>query len=129
MVGAIAKLSGRSAWVALATAYTTVIRGIPDLVLMLLIFYGGTIGMNNLLEWLGSEATVDINPFVAGVLTLGFIYGAYMTETFRGAMLAIPVGQVRPPGSRHGSHADLCASPRPRWCATPCPALPTTGWC
>jgi arginine/ornithine transport system permease protein len=94
MVGAIAKLSGRSAWVALATAYTTVIRGIPDLVLMLLIFYGGTIGLNNLLEWLGSEATVDINPFVAGVLTLGFIYGAYMTETLRGAMLAIPVGQV-----------------------------------
>jgi arginine/ornithine transport system permease protein len=77
-----------------ATAYTTVIRGIPDLVLMLLIFYGGTIGLNNLLEWMGSEATVDINPFVAGVLTLGFIYGAYMTETFRGAMLAIPHGQA-----------------------------------
>jgi arginine/ornithine transport system permease protein len=61
---------------------------------MLLIFYGGTIGLNNALEWMGSEATVDINPFVAGVLTLGFIYGAYMTETFRGAMLSIPKGQA-----------------------------------
>jgi arginine/ornithine transport system permease protein len=94
LIGAGAKLSGHRTWAAVATAYTTVIRGIPDLVLMLLIFYGGTIGLNNLLEWMGSEATVDINPFVAGVLTLGFIYGAYMTETFRGAMLAIPHGQA-----------------------------------
>ena len=74
-------------------AYTFVIRGIPDLVLMLLVFYGGTIGVNALLEMAGSEATLDLNPFFAGVLTLGFIYGAYMTETFRGAIMAIPRGQ------------------------------------
>ncbi len=94
LVGAGAKLSGRPALVGLATLYTTIIRGIPDLVLMLLIFYGGTIGLNNLLELLGSDATVDINPFLAGVCTLGFIYGAYMTETFRGAILSIPKGQA-----------------------------------
>jgi len=94
LLGAGAKLSGRPVWVALATLYTTVIRGIPELVLMLLIFYGGTMGLNYALEWMGSEATVDINPFVAGMLTIGFIYGAYMTETFRGAMLSIPKGQT-----------------------------------
>ncbi len=94
LLGAGAKLSGRPVLVGLATAYTTIIRGIPDLVLMLLIFYGGTIGLNKVLEWMGTEATVDINPFAAGILTLGFIYGAYMTETFRGAMLAIPKGQA-----------------------------------
>jgi arginine/ornithine transport system permease protein len=94
LLGAGAKLSGRPVWVAMATLYTTVIRGIPELVLMLLIFYGGTIGLNNTLEWMGSDATVDINPFVAGVLTIGFIYGAYMTETFRGAILSIPKGQM-----------------------------------
>lgn len=94
LLGATAKLSGRRVWVGTATAYTTLIRGIPDLVLMLLIFYGGTMGLNSLLEWLGSEETIDINPFVAGVLTLGFIYGAYMTETFRGAILSIPHGQI-----------------------------------
>ncbi|HPW30031.1 MAG TPA: ABC transporter permease subunit, partial [Rhodoferax sp.] len=44
LLGAGAKLSGRPVWVALATLYTTVIRGIPELVLMLLIFYGGTMG-------------------------------------------------------------------------------------
>jgi arginine/ornithine transport system permease protein len=94
LLGAAAKLSGRPVLAAIATTYTTVIRGVPDLVVMLLVFYGGTIGVNNLLEWFGSEATLDINPFVAGVLTLGFIYGAYMVETFRGAILAIPRGQI-----------------------------------
>ncbi len=93
LAGAAAKLSGRRVLVALATAYTTVIRGIPELVLMLLVFYGGSIGINRLLELSGTGATLDINPFGAGVLTLGFIYGAYMTETFRGAILAIPRGQ------------------------------------
>ncbi|MDP2417176.1 MAG: ABC transporter permease [Hydrogenophaga sp.] len=94
LLGAAAKLSGRPVLVALATVYTTLVRGVPELVLMLLIFYGGTIGLNNLLEALGSKATVDINPFLAGVLTIGFIYGAYMTETFRGAILSIPKGQM-----------------------------------
>ncbi len=94
LLGAAAKLSANPLWRALATLYTTIIRGIPELVLMLLVFYGGTIGLNNLLEWMGSEATVDINPFAAGVLTIGFIYGAFMTETFRGAILSIPKGQM-----------------------------------
>lgn len=94
LLGAAAKLSGRPVLVGLATGYTTVIRGVPELVLMLLVFYGGTIGLNTALEAMGSEEAVDINPFVAGVLTIGFIYGAYMTETFRGAIMAIPKGQM-----------------------------------
>lgn len=94
LLGAAAKLSGRPVWVAIATGYTTIIRGVPDLVVMLLVFYGGTIGINHLLALSGSTSTIDINPFVAGVLTIGFIYGAYMTETFRGAILSIPKGQM-----------------------------------
>jgi arginine/ornithine transport system permease protein len=94
LLGAAAKLSGRPVLVSVATVYTTVIRGVPDLVVMLLVFYGGTIGINHLLELAGSKATIDINPFLAGVLTIGFIYGAYMTETFRGAILSIPKGQM-----------------------------------
>jgi arginine/ornithine transport system permease protein len=94
LLGAVAKLSGRPLVVGLATVYTTLVRGVPELVLMLLIYYGGTIGLNNLLEAMGSKSSVDINPFLAGVLTIGFIYGAYMTETFRGAILSIPKGQM-----------------------------------
>jgi arginine/ornithine transport system permease protein len=94
LAGASAKLSAQPLLRGLGGLYSTVIRGIPDLVLMLLIFYGGQIGLNALIEALGSDRYIDINPFMAGVLTLGFIYGAYMTETFRGAILAIPKGQA-----------------------------------
>lgn len=94
LLGASAKLSGRRPLVVLATFYTSIVRGIPELVMMLLVFYGGAIGLNTLLEKMGSESAVDLNPFVAGSFTIGFIYGAYMTETFRGAILAIPKGQM-----------------------------------
>ncbi len=92
IVGASAKLSGSRALRWTAEAYTTVIRGMPELVLMLLIFYGGQIGINKLAESQGWDY-IDIPPFLAGVLTIGFIFGAYLTETFRGAILAVPKGQ------------------------------------
>jgi arginine/ornithine transport system permease protein len=94
LAGATAKLSGHKPAVWLATVYSTLVRGIPDLVLMLLIFYGGQIGLNWVLEAIGIDDGLEIDPFVSGVLTIGFIYGAYMTETFRGAILAIPPGQM-----------------------------------
>lgn len=94
VLGALAKLSGSRALVWIAEIYTILIRGIPDLILMLLIFFGGQVAVNNVMTWLGSDEYIDINPFVAGVLTIGFIYGAYMTETFRGAILAVPAGQL-----------------------------------
>jgi len=77
----------------IATVYTTVIRGIPDLVLMMLIFFGGQILVNNLGEKFG-WGYIDIDPFVAGIITIGFIFGAYMGETFRGAIMAVPKGQI-----------------------------------
>jgi arginine/ornithine transport system permease protein len=94
LLTAAARLSKHRPSVLIATCYATVMRGIPELVLMLLVFYGGTMGLNHLLQMMGSTASVDINPFVAGVLTLGMVYGAYMSETFRGAILAIPAGQA-----------------------------------
>lgn len=77
----------------LAGVYTTFIRGVPDLVLMLLIFYGIQNLLNQLTGMLGL-GIVNIDPFAAGVLTLGFIYGAYFAETFRGAFMMVPKGQV-----------------------------------
>jgi arginine/ornithine transport system permease protein len=94
LVGALAKLSEHRVASTAAGVYSTLIRGIPDLVLMLLIFYGGQIGLNKLLEGMGYEEYLEIDPFIAGVVTIGFIYGAYMTEVFRGAILAIPKGQM-----------------------------------
>lgn len=92
LVTALAKLSSLRAAVFAATVYTTIIRGVPDLVLMLLIFFGGQILVNDLAPLLGYDEYIDINPFIAGCLTIGFIFGAYMGETFRGAILAVPVG-------------------------------------
>ncbi|MEK8051904.1 ABC transporter permease [Ideonella sp. DXS22W] len=92
LAGAVAKLSRSRLARGAAQVYTTLIRAVPDLVLMLLVFYGGQTAVNALGERLGWEY-VDIDPFVAGVLTIGFIFGAYFTEVLRGAFLAVPAGQ------------------------------------
>lgn len=95
MVGALAKLSKSPISRGIAGGYTTIVRGIPELVLMLLLFFGGQLVVNYLAaEVIGYEEYIDINPFTAGVATIGFIYGAYMAETFRGAILAVHSGQL-----------------------------------
>lgn len=98
VLGALAKLSDNRTGKCIATVYTTVIRGIPDLVLMLLIYFGGQMLMNRLSDYaydkLGVDIFINVDPFIAGVLTIGFIFGAYMTETFRGAFLAVEKGQI-----------------------------------
>ena len=93
LIGAAAKLSKNRFSNGAGTVYTTLIRGVPDLVLMLLLFYSIQIWLNDLTDLLGWDQ-IDIDPFVAGVIVLGFIYGAYFTETFRGEFLAVPRGQL-----------------------------------
>ena len=98
LVVASAKSSRSITLKSVATVYTTLIRGVPDLVMMMLLFYGGQIGMNmatdGLNAWLGTDVFINVNAFAAGVVTLGVIYGAYMSETFRGAFLAVDAGQM-----------------------------------
>ncbi|MFY5534980.1 ABC transporter permease [Acinetobacter baumannii] len=93
LIGASSKLSNIKALRYIATAYTTLIRSVPDLVIMLLLFYNLQLGLNQITEALQMDQ-IDINPFVAGVITLAFIYGAYFTETFRGAFQSVPRGQI-----------------------------------
>ena len=93
LIGASAKLSKVKLLRLPAQCYTTLIRGVPDLVLMLLIFYSLQTWLTSFTEFMEWEY-IEINPFSAGVITLGFIYGAYFTETFRGAILAVPRGQM-----------------------------------
>lgn len=91
---AMMKLSHSQTMQRIGGFYTTIIRGIPDLVLMLLLYYGGQIGLNKLGEVTGLWDYIEINHFVAATLIIGFVLGAYMAETFRGAYLAIPAGQI-----------------------------------
>ncbi|MCG9480650.1 histidine ABC transporter permease HisQ [Acinetobacter pittii] len=93
LIGASSKLSNIKILRYIATAYTTLIRSVPDLVIMLLLFYSLQLGLNQITEALQMDQ-IDINPFVAGVITLAFIYGAYFTETFRGAFQSVPRGQI-----------------------------------
>ena len=113
LLGASAKLSHSTFLKGCATFYTTVIRGIPDIILMLLIFFGGQMLINNLSysfnEWLNEfvirfDSThewyaflpdyINVSPYFAGIMTIGFIFGAYMAETFRGAYLSVEKGQL-----------------------------------
>ncbi|KAA8999369.1 ABC transporter permease subunit [Affinibrenneria salicis] len=74
--------------------YTLLARGIPDLVLMLLVFYSLPALLNNGIALYGGEYRVEFSPFTAGFVTLGGIFGAYMTETFRNALINIPRGEI-----------------------------------
>ncbi len=98
LIGASSKLSGNRIAQGVATFYTTVIRGIPDLVMMLLFYYGGQVAVNALSDYLWEAHQIDFffqfDPFISGVVTIGLIFGAYMTETFRGAFLAVDPGQI-----------------------------------
>jgi len=91
-LGAIGKISGGRMTRALVFAYTTIVRGVPDLVLILLIYFGGQRLINIAGKAMGVEY-IELSKFWAGVAAIGFIYGAYLTETFRGAYMTVPAGQ------------------------------------
>lgn len=93
ILAASARLYGGPISKTLSGVYTTVIRGIPDLVLMMLIFFGGQVLVNKIGDKFSWDY-IDIDPFIAGVLTIGFIFGAYMAETFRGAIMAVSKGEI-----------------------------------
>ncbi|NMF96232.1 ABC transporter permease [Aromatoleum toluolicum] len=93
LLGAACKLSDFLPLRLWTMLYTTIVRGVPDLVMMLLVFYGGQLLLNEVIDYFEWEF-IEINPFVAGVLTIGFIFGAYFTETFRGAFLSVSAGQL-----------------------------------
>lgn len=94
LLGALCKRSESRVLRLLLEVYTTLVRGVPDLVLMLLVFYSLPALLNQSFEAMGWDYHVEFSPFAAGCATLGLIFGAYMTETFRGALQGIPQGQI-----------------------------------
>ena len=94
LLGAWAKLSKNFVAQKTAAGYTTIVRGVPDLVLILLVFYGGQQLVNSFGVVTGLWDYVEISEFAAGAGTIGIVFGGYMSETFRGAILAISKGQL-----------------------------------
>ena len=93
LLGAMGKLNGGRATRGFLDAYTTIVRSVPELLLIVMLFYLGTDTLNRVLDQLGYEA-MRIKPFAAAVTVLGFVQGAYSTEVLRGAIQAIPIGQI-----------------------------------
>ncbi|RRV03933.1 ABC transporter permease [Pseudomonas sp. v388] len=91
LLGALAKTSPYKPLQWLGGTYSTLVRGIPELLWVLLIYFGTVNGMRALGEMLGIQ-DLALNAFAAGVIALGLCFGAYATEVFRGAILAIPKG-------------------------------------
>lgn len=91
--GALGKLSGGPVLRDLLAVYTTVVRAVPELILILLIYYAGTDLLNQLLRAFGYRP-VEISGLAAGIVVLGIVQGAYATEVLRGAIQAVPRGQI-----------------------------------
>jgi polar amino acid transport system permease protein len=91
--GALGKIHGGPMLRWTLEIYTTLIRAIPELVLILLLYYAGTAALNASLEGLGYQP-LDISGLLAGIVVLGFVQGAYSTEVIRAAMQAVPKGQI-----------------------------------
>lgn len=94
LLGAWAKLSGNRAAFLISETYTTLIRAVPELLLILLLYYSGSSAIAQLLSLMGMGEQVQVNGFAAAVATLGFVQGAYSTEVLRGAILSVPKGQM-----------------------------------
>ena len=91
--GACGKLYGGPVVRDLLETYTTIIRAVPELVLILLLYYAGVDALNRLLGMAGFS-TVEISGFAAGILVIGIVQGGYSTEVLRGAIKAVPAGQI-----------------------------------
>lgn len=91
--GACGKLYGGPIIRDVMEVYTTIVRAVPELVLILLLYYAGADILNRILISFG-YARVDISGLVAGIGVLGVVQGAYATEVLRGAILAVPAGQI-----------------------------------
>jgi octopine/nopaline transport system permease protein len=91
---AAGKLSRHKPLRILLDVYTTLGRGIPELLIIYLLFFGGSGAVMFLARLFGYHGYIEINAFTAGVVAIALINGAYQTEVFRGAVLAIPKGQI-----------------------------------
>jgi polar amino acid transport system permease protein len=95
LAGAALKLSRHRSLRLLGNGYTDLFRGLPELLVVLILYYGlETLLRAVVNDLLGFETYVEISPYVGGIIALGLIFGAYSSEVFRGAVLAIPKGHL-----------------------------------
>lgn len=92
-LGAAGRLSKSRLGRGIALAYGTIFRGVPDLLTIYLLYYGGSVALTAIAHAFGSEEFVGLPSLATGVLAIGIISGAYQAEVYRGAFLAVSHGQ------------------------------------
>lgn len=91
---AAGKLARAAPWRVLADAYTTIFRGVPELLVIYFVYFGGSTLVTRIGAWLGGQGFLGLPNFLAGALAVGVICGAYQAEVFRGAFLSIARGEI-----------------------------------
>ena len=92
-LAAAARLSGRLLLSLIADTYATVFRGVPDLLTIYFLYFGGSLALTTLGHWFGAQGFLGLPAFATGTVALGIISGAYQAEVYRGAYLAVEKGQ------------------------------------
>ncbi|MGH6760172.1 MAG: ABC transporter permease [Phyllobacterium sp.] len=90
---AVAKQSSEPSLRLAGNIYTTIFRGLPELLTLFLIYFGASIGFRQVVAMLGYDTSIEINSFIAGMLALGMVFSSYASEVFLSAFRAIPKGQ------------------------------------
>jgi octopine/nopaline transport system permease protein len=89
-----AKLSKNLGFRLLGDAYTTVFRGVPELLIIYLIYFGGSRAVSAVGDMFGAQGFIGLPTFLAGALGVGVISGAYQAEVYRGSFLAVSSGEI-----------------------------------
>jgi polar amino acid transport system permease protein len=90
---ALAKQSEERSLRLAANVYTTIFRGLPELLTLFLVFYGVQLGVQRVVALFSPGTSIEINAFVAGMVALGVVFSSYASEVFLSAFRAIPRGQ------------------------------------
>lgn len=90
---ALAKQSEERSLRLAANVYTTIFRGLPELLTLFLVFYGVQLGVQRIVALFSPGTSIEINAFVAGMVALGVVFSSYASEVFLSAFRAIPRGQ------------------------------------
>ena len=90
---ALAKRSPEPSLRIAGNVYTTIFRGLPELLTLFLVFYGAQIGIQKIVRMVDPSAAIEVNSFVSGMVALGVVFSSYASEVFLSAFKAVPAGQ------------------------------------
>src|SRR6476659_10230682 len=93
-IAAAGRMSNHPLLESASIPYTTVLRGVPDLLVIYLFYFGGSGIVTAIGNRLGYDGFIGVPGFVAGTLAIGLVSGAYQSEVIRGSFLAVPPGEV-----------------------------------